>query len=620
MSERGFRMRDLHHGNVGLTEGGAAVILDMGMSGSEMSERPEIELAANPRVDIRRSPMIPNLASDLDATFDEAFDVIEERFPDFGEIEFYEDSKAGADNGAGAERQFAYCQDGKPISIAFAPKAKSLPRSRLVGLMRHEFGHALEYRFGVKELERRLGRRLPGEVERRADAIAESVWEEPIVYDKKFVQCVGVKGTSPRPRHLPDAKETLRPNPGAVSVEEGGVRFVTGEPVTLKVTHKKQKTPYLGSTFGQDVEPAGRYVLHGHHGQAGPATEAGGHRVLIIHDTVRFENPLVLPYDGWKQKLSEQYGGKTGKALSRALVRSGHDGIVTFDRYGTSEIVQLPSGRRGSLRANPAGDTAILPKGSRLFHGSLEPFDSSLRPGGDGVLWFSDSPAIAQLYIPCSGISMFASVSSLSRPADSGHRSTQALQKFIGIDYDYDSMEFDSIGRPRSWSMPAGFARSPTKEEVMEMLRAAGFELKGGTWDPQVEVNMTLSGGEYRVIPPGECREGRLFVARPRRDMRIYVMSRGEGDLTDVQYNEFDFFEELERRGFDGLLIDDFAQSEEWGNFGHLSVGLFASAARDLDVNERPAQYREWERERENSTPEYPERVQPYFQALQGGE
>jgi hypothetical protein len=102
--------------------------------------------------------------------------------------------------------------------------------------------------------------------------------------------------------------------------------------------------------------------------------------------------------------------------------------------------------------------------------------------------------------------------------------------------------------------------------------------------------------------------------------MRIYVMSRGEGDLTDVQYNEFDFFEELERRGFDGLLIDDFAQSEEWGNFGHLSVGLFASAARDLDVNERPAQYREWERERENSTPEYPERVQPYFQALQGGE
>jgi GNAT superfamily N-acetyltransferase len=152
--------------------------------------------------------------------FDETFDDVEARFPDLGTVELHEDEAAGSDNGAGSERQFAYCKEGSPLIIAFAPKAEGLPDSHLRGLMRHEFGHAMEYRYGVKALEEKLGRKLPEQVERRADAIAEAIWGEPIEYDEAFVQCVGVGGVHPRPRHLPDKKEKLRANGLEISIVE----------------------------------------------------------------------------------------------------------------------------------------------------------------------------------------------------------------------------------------------------------------------------------------------------------------------------------------------------------------------------------------------------------------
>lgn len=217
---------------------GYARVVDEGKKARERKEdvrfyREDVGLKFNP------SPRV-------DDVFDEAFDVIEERFPDFGTVEFYEDTRAGSDNGAGAERQYAYCKDGNPIAIAFAPKAADLPRAQLVGLMRHEFGHALEYRYGVKELERRLGRKLPLKVERRADVIAEAVWGEPIVYDDKLVQCVGVNGTRPRPAHLPDEKAKLKANPsevyrlGAWAWDVDCAREVVrdGEPVSIPVPYQ----------------------------------------------------------------------------------------------------------------------------------------------------------------------------------------------------------------------------------------------------------------------------------------------------------------------------------------------------------------------------------------------
>jgi len=139
--------------------------------------------------------------SQVQAAFDECFDALLEQFPDFGELELHEDEKAGGDNGHGSERQFGYCMDGKPIRVAFAAKTESLPVANIRGLMAHEFGHALDYRYGDK-LGKMLGQRLPEGVERRADSIAKAVFGRTIKYDGRDIQCVACQGKSMRPRRL----------------------------------------------------------------------------------------------------------------------------------------------------------------------------------------------------------------------------------------------------------------------------------------------------------------------------------------------------------------------------------------------------------------------------------
>jgi len=153
---------------------------------------------------------------------------------------------------------------------------------------------------------------------------------------------------------------------GHVTHTEQGVRFATGEPVVIPITHRKQKTAQYGSRFGQDIEPHGRYVLLGHLGQPGTIDEGWGNKVTTIHDTVHFRSPLVLHHGGtgsgpggWKRRLSDAYGGKTGKALSRAVAKGGYDAVVTVDTYGRdkkktiSEIVDLTSFPFKPKKRNP---------------------------------------------------------------------------------------------------------------------------------------------------------------------------------------------------------------------------------------------------------------------------
>lgn len=158
--------------------------------------------------------MTPNRASApsprVRAVFDELVDVISEgRFRDFGDIGLVMDPVAGE----GGARQFAYCRvDGDDITIAFAPKAESLPRPNLVGLMAHELGHAIDFRYPETEIVERTGLELAPGLERRADQIAEAVLGTQIRYDDGDVQCVG-HGRAPRPAYL-----AQNPDPGPADV------------------------------------------------------------------------------------------------------------------------------------------------------------------------------------------------------------------------------------------------------------------------------------------------------------------------------------------------------------------------------------------------------------------
>lgn len=134
--------------------------------------------------------------------FNEAHDHVKRQFEDIGPIEFRQDERGGKDHGSGSERQFGFCAPGSPTVIGFAAKTEGLPRPYIIGLMRHEFGHAIDDQYGKKTLEDMLDIKLPDGTERRADAIAEAVWGQPIEYGDKNIQCVGCGGRTERPKHL----------------------------------------------------------------------------------------------------------------------------------------------------------------------------------------------------------------------------------------------------------------------------------------------------------------------------------------------------------------------------------------------------------------------------------
>lgn len=136
-------------------------------------------------------------------------------------------------------------------------------------------------------------------------------------------------------------QEKMKDQRGSFSVKEKGEpNFKTGKSVTFDYIHNREKSPNMGSRFGQDVEPAGKYI------QTKPRTFEGAKNWEV--GTITFKNPLVIDFGGgygeksnWKNVLSEKYGGKTGRRLTNAILNDGYDGIVTIGKYGSSEIVTL---------------------------------------------------------------------------------------------------------------------------------------------------------------------------------------------------------------------------------------------------------------------------------------
>lgn len=134
------------------------------------------------------------------------------------------------------------------------------------------------------------------------------------------------------------------------TVEECGVRFETGVPVTFEFVRNTEKAPFLGSRFQQDIEPAGLYVQHA------CGFPQGELRKGWVRGTLTLASPLVLSFSdptndleplygpqSWKAELVREFKAR-GRVLSRKIVRAGHDGIVTVRKDGsTSEIVSLRS-------------------------------------------------------------------------------------------------------------------------------------------------------------------------------------------------------------------------------------------------------------------------------------
>lgn len=140
------------------------------------------------------------------------------------------------------------------------------------------------------------------------------------------------------------------------SIDVYGRRFETGVPVEFKYVRNNQKAPDFGSRYQQDIEPAGRYLIH----NEDPGSEdylRELERRGWEFGTHKFEHPLVMAFNSnneayydensWKAVLSRKFGGFKGEALARAIIGQGYDGVVTVrlnekgEPLYVSEIVDL---------------------------------------------------------------------------------------------------------------------------------------------------------------------------------------------------------------------------------------------------------------------------------------
>lgn len=111
--------------------------------------------------------------------------------------------------------------------------------------------------------------------------------------------------------------------------------------IKLDIMKNMESAGYHGSTYGQDVEPHGTYVV-----ERDPNIDlfpgwVAGKAVL--------KKPLYIDLDGYenvidyKRDLATQYKAK-GKKLTKKLMTQGYDSIITkVERYGTQEIVLFPN-------------------------------------------------------------------------------------------------------------------------------------------------------------------------------------------------------------------------------------------------------------------------------------
>ena len=202
------------------------------------------------------------------------------------------------------------------------------------------------------------------------------------------------------PTPLPDLSRDLPTDKGQAVPENTPT---TGKPFEFFSIRNKEKSPFLGSRFGQDIEPHGKYMAE----STPRASENLDAR--FEKGAVRFENPLVVDFGGgygdssnWKNVLSSQYEGKTGLELSQAIRDAGHDGIITMEPSKgpnrpahTSEIVDIrnlqPQGQAMPDRISTAG---TAPNGKPT---NLNSEEHALVRTPEFKAWAGDWEALASL-------------------------------------------------------------------------------------------------------------------------------------------------------------------------------------------------------------------------------
>jgi hypothetical protein len=246
-------------------------------------------------------------------------------------------------------------------------------------------------------------------------------------------------------------------------------------------------------------------------------------------------------------------------------------------------------------------DDAEAAVGDFLFHGTIAEFGVVLRPSPyDGCLWLAEAPTIAQAYIPAATGMMSLSVEAhelgnFVRPEFDGLPARPSGLYAFALQMGFppaNEIACDFLGHAQSFVPPADY---PRYAAIVEKLTAMGYprDPRGGfaAW-----VNYERGEDSVEVIQPASYqKEGRLFIVDCVTELRLADLADPqERSYAESDSQKLDSFRRLEARGFDGVVIDEFRQSERRGDVSHRSIGLFAGALGKIRYEAIPARHFDW--------------------------
>lgn len=225
-----------------------------------------------------------------------------------------------------------------------------------------------------------------------------------------------------------------------------------------------------------------------------------------------------------------------------------------------------------------------------LFHGTCETLEGALRPSPyDGVFWTARTPAVAQAYIPKSGVSQF-----LSRPP-SGLLEDPVKPRAMRDDpvniwalkhanARWEDLEIEERhGSVKSWRTLPGW---PKNEDLVQHIeKDLGYDpCENGIW----EINLGREGSRLEMVPADWSMPGHLILLHAP-DLQISAADWQESEIGGANHNRLSAFERFSREGREAFSMEDMLQSKFHGNYGHEAIGILPGALSGLDWIAIPA-------------------------------
>lgn len=397
--------------------------------------------------------------------------------------------------------------------------------------------------------------------------------------------------------------------PTAIVTKKGGTKYslneVTEDGLTMTyVRVPNQNTQNYGSTYGQNIEPAGEYMSMD--------TMQGSHKIDgYEYGTIQFKKPLVLEHintgaTGWKKTVSDMYGGLTGKKLSAALIKDGYDAIVTYDEYGYSEIVNLNGTKLYNPQSGAKYSLATDSEGRQLSAEQREYFRDSkvVDESGNLLVVYHGSKT--------GGFHTFKYSKDVQTGTDYGeaYYFTSDQQKASGYSYDVTKDERvaryhadrDALMRrfleTRAEADKNAFSNYRLDgKDLFELMDDEAYLTEGGEVK-EVYLNLANplivdAGGEYyyKVYPEyfAQARKNgndgiivKNVIDNPRGEARpidVYIAFRPEQikaiDNTnpttspDIRYSLSEYSEE-EKKAHNAAALEHFGKTYRWAETGYL--------------------------------------------------